>query len=90
MTYSSDTVPGGERPSVRAQATDKVQQATQGLVGGFNRVLDMAEQHIDRVPEGGRENARRALGFARERPLLTMGGLALGALVLLNGLGRRR
>ena len=87
MTSSSDYEP---RTSVRAQATDKVQQATQGLVGGFNRVLDAADANIDRVPESARDTARQGLRFARERPLLTMGGLALGALVLLGGLGRRR
>lgn len=59
------------------------------LSGGVQKVLDGIEPHLDKLPEGAQGGARKAVHFARERPLLTLAGLALGAVVLLNG-GRRR
>lgn len=77
---------GGSASAAGGSRSDQLQEK---LVGGFNKLLDGVEPHLDRVPEGAREPARRAVSFARERPLLTMAGLALGAVMLL-GSGRRR
>ena len=59
------------------------------LVGGFTGLIDRLEPHISKAPADVQPAARKAVEVARARPLLTMAGLAVGALVLARG-GRRR
>ena len=59
------------------------------LIGGFGRLVDQIEPHISKAPADMQPAARKAVEVARNRPLLTMAGLALGALVLARGASRR-
>lgn len=80
---------GGAASSFGSGAASAGEDLQAKLSGGVQKVLDGIEPHLDKLPEGAQGGARKAVGFARERPLLTLAGLALGAVVLLNG-GRRR
>ncbi len=59
------------------------------LVSGFTGLIDRVEPHIGKAPADMQPAARKAVEVARARPLLTMAGLAVGALVLARGAGRR-
>ena len=72
-----------------AQGQAAFKDAKSRLLAGFSRVLDALEPQIGRAPANLQPAARKAVSVARERPLLTMAGLALGALMLTRG-GRRR
>ncbi len=64
-------------------------QAKDGLLKGFSRVVDGLEGQIHKAPADIQPAARKAVGFARERPFATMIGLAAAALVLTRGARRR-
>ena len=72
-----------------AGATTALNDAKARLLGGFTRVLDAVEPQISRAPADIQPAARKAVSVARARPLLTMAGLALGALMLTRGARRR-
>lgn len=74
----------------KMRAEGGIQQAKGAALDGFGRVVDAAERNLDKVPADMRPAAESGVRFARERPLATMGVLALGAFVLLRGLGGRR
>ncbi|HEX8234163.1 MAG TPA: hypothetical protein VF559_12565 [Caulobacteraceae bacterium] len=79
----------GERLSgARDQLAQGASQARDGLVSGFGRALDAVEGQVHRAPADLQPHARKAIGFARERPLLTMAGLAFAALFLTRGARR--
>lgn len=59
------------------------------LISGFGRLIDALEPHIGKAPADMQPAARKAVEVARNRPLLTMAGLAVGALVLARGARRR-
>ena len=59
------------------------------LISGFLGLIDRVEPHIGKAPEDMQPAARKAVEVARSRPLLTMAGLAVGALVLARGARRR-
>ena len=54
----------------------------------YGRAITGIEGQIDRAPQKVQPYARKAVGFARERPWATMAGLA--ALTFLLARGRRR
>lgn len=72
-----------------AQGQPAFKDVKSRLLSGFSRVLDAVEPQIGRAPTNLQPAARRAVLVARERPLLTMAGLALGALMLTRGARRR-
>lgn len=86
---ASSTSGAGGASGARFNASAAGEDLQAKLSGGVHKVLDGIEPHLEKLPEGAQGGARKAVGFARERPLLTLAGLALGAVVLLNG-GRRR
>ena len=59
------------------------------LVDGFLNLVNRVEPHIGKAPADMQPAARKAVEVARNRPLLTMAGLAVGALVLARGARRR-
>jgi len=67
----------GQFKQVSGTAKDYYGRAIQGLDG-----------QIERVPANLQPQARKAVDFARERPLVTVAGLAALALILTRG-GRR-
>ena len=75
--------------SLKDRATSGLTDVKSRLVEGFGRVIDAVEPHIDRAPANLQPTARKAVATARERPLLTMTGLALGAFLLTRRTGRR-
>ena len=72
-----------------ARGTAALDDVKARLLAGFTRVLDAVEPQIGRAPENLQPAARKAMSVARERPLLTMAGLAVGALMLTRGARRR-
>ena len=74
------------RGSQGAEPTNDVKSR---LIAGFGRILDAVEPQIDRAPANVQPAARKAVAVARARPLLTLAGLALGALVLTRGARRQ-
>ena len=74
---------------VRARAADGFGQAKDGLLKGFGRVVDGVEGQIHRAPADLQPAARKAVDFARQRPMATMLGLAAAALLLTRGSRRR-
>ena len=72
-----------------AQGSVAFKDAKSRLLVGFGRVLDAVEPQIGRAPANMQPAARKAMSVARERPLLTMAGLALGAVMLTRGARRR-
>jgi hypothetical protein len=71
------------------QERSALKDGTSRLVSGFSRLLDAVEPQIVRAPANLQPAARKAVAIARERPLLTMAGLALGALMLTRSPRRR-
>ena len=59
------------------------------VVDGFLGLVNRLEPHIGKAPADVQPVARKAVEVARSRPLLTMAGLAVGALVLARGARRR-
>lgn len=56
----------------------------------YGKVIDSIDQNVDRVPLQYRDQARKGVQFARDKPLLTTGIVAGAALLLANLLGGRR
>ena len=63
--------------------------AGERLSSGFLGLIDRLEPHLAKAPADVQPAARKAVEVARARPLLTMAGLAVGALVLARGARRR-
>ncbi len=77
ISSATDSV-GGGWDAIKAQ-----------LLTGFGRAVDAIEPQIGRAPSNLQPAARKAVAVARERPLLTMAGLAVGALMLARSARRR-
>lgn len=73
----------------KLQVEGAVKEVSGRAKNAYGRVIDGLDDMVDRAPSDVREPARKALGFAREKPLLTVGILA-GAAALLSALGRKR
>jgi hypothetical protein len=82
-TYSQRLSSGAGRFGVNAD------QLKGRVVDGFLNLIDRVEPHIGKAPADMQPAARKAVEVARARPLLTMAGLAVGALVLARGARRR-
>lgn len=75
--------------AARTQGRAAFEDARSWLLAGFSRLLDAVEPQISRAPANLQPAARQAVSVARERPLLTMAGLTLGALMLTRSARRR-
>lgn len=51
----------------------------------YGRAIDALDQQVERVPANFQPQARSATKFARERPIVTVLGLAAAALFLTRG-----
>ncbi len=60
----------------KSQVEGQFKQAKGALLSAFGRAVDALDGQVDRVPEGVRPQARKALGVARDKPVATMLGLA--------------
>ncbi len=76
-------------PDARGRVQGGAGQVKDRLVSGFMGLIDRVEPHIGKAPSDMQPAARKAVEVARSRPLLTMAGLAVGALVLARGARRR-
>lgn len=81
--------PAARLDDARRQLGDGAAKAKSGLLSGFGRVVDALEGQIHRAPTDLQPHAQKAVGFARQRPLATMAGLAVGLLFLTRGARRR-
>lgn len=59
------------------------------LVNGFTGLVERLEGGIDKAPADIQPAARKAAEVAKRHPVLTMAGLAVGALMLTRGSRRR-
>ena len=73
----------------RGRAQGQAGQVKDRLISGFLGLVDRVEPHIGKAPADMQPAARKAVEVARSRPLLTMAGLAVGALVRARGARRR-
>lgn len=73
----------------RQRAGGFADQAKGEVLGAFGRAVDALEGQIHRAPANLQPQARQAVSVARERPWLTMAGIAAVGLVLARA-GRRR
>lgn len=73
----------------KLQVDGAVKEVSGRAKNAYGRVIDGLDDMVDKAPSDVREPARKALDFAREKPLLTTGIIA-GAAVLLSAIGRKR
>ncbi|WP_427788599.1 CsbD family protein [Brevundimonas diminuta] len=72
----------------KLQVDGAVKEVSGRAKNAYGRVIDGLDDMVDQAPSDVREPARKALDFAREKPLLTVGIIA-GAAVVLSALGRK-
>ncbi len=73
----------------RSQVQGGVNQAKGAALEYFGKAVDTLEANVHRAPANLQPAARQAVAFSRERPFVTMFGLAAAAALLLSS-GRRR
>ena len=84
----AETAPAGAGPTAQVSGSqDRVRGA---ILDAFSRGVDALEANIGRAPADLQPHARQAVGVARERPWLTMAGLAAVGLMLARPRRRRR
>lgn len=74
----------------KSQVEGATRQAKGVALDYFGRAVDVVEAQVHRAPTELQEPARKAIQFSRDRPFVTMFGLAAAALVLTSGSRRRR
>lgn len=74
----------------KSQVEGATKQAKGVALDYFGRAVDAVEAQVHRAPADFQEPARKAIQFSRDRPFVTMLGLAAAALVLTGGARRRR
>lgn len=73
----------------KSQVQGGVNQAKGAALEYFGKAVDAVEANVHRAPADFQPAARKAVQFSRERPFLTMFGLAAAAALVLSS-GRRR
>jgi len=74
----------------KLQVEGKLNELKGKAKDAYGKVIDGLETNVERVPLQYRDQARKGVQFARDKPLLTTGIVAGAAILLANLLGGRR